>query len=437
MRLNLKLNSIWAAFLLLLAASTMAQAQWNWPEDKKTAEEKVVLYTDYMKQGNYEAAEKPLEWLLENAPDLNKSIYINGADIYEELAKKETDPAKKKEYIEKTLEMYDLRMKYFGDEADVLNRKANAAVKLLFRDKNEYDRLYDIFSKALEANGPKFAYYNIFPFMTVVKTQYEKGELENEQVIDIYDKLNEVIDKNVEAGGKYANKYKEQADKIDGLFMQTISVDCDFIANKMVPKMEQNPDDTDLAKKIIALSLASECTDRDYFTKAAITTFEKEPNAGLAKTIGERMMREGDTEEAMEFLQKAAELSESDEQKAEVYLSIATINLKEGNKSAARDYALKAAQTHESVASKAYNMVGNMYFTSHEQCKQGQDPVEDRATYIAAYEMYKKAGNAQNMQNAKEQFPSKEDVFTYNKEVGGQVTVGCWINETVTIRTRD
>lgn len=437
MRLYLKLNSIWLAFLLVFVASTVVQAQWNWPEDKKTAEEKVVLYTDFKKQGNFEAAEKPLQWLLENAPDLNPSIYINGAEIYEELAEKETDPAKKKEYINKALEMYDARIKYFGGDADILNRKANAAFKLFFRDRSEYDRLKDIFSKALEANGENFAYYNIVPYISVVKTLYEQGQMNQDQVIEIYDKLNAIIDKNVESGSKNADKYREQAEKLDGIFMATINVDCEFIANKMVPKMEQNPDDTELAKKIIALSLAAQCTDRDFFTKAAITTFEKEPNAGLAKTIGERMMRNENYEEAVDFLNQAAELSENDEQKADIYLSLASLNQKQGNKSAARDYALRAAQASRGVADKAYTLVGNMYFTSYEQCKQGKDVVEDRAVFIAAYEMYKRAGNTEGMQNAKEQFPSKEEVFTYNKRVGDQVKVGCWINETVTIQTRD
>ncbi len=433
--MHLKFSSIWSVFVFILVASTVAKAQWNWPEDKKTAQEKVVLYTDAKKQGNLEAAVQPLGWLLENAPDLNPSIYINGADIYEDLAQKETDAAKKKEYTEKALQMYDTRIKYFGGEADLLNKKASAAAKLLYSNKEQHDTLSSIFSKALKANKEKFAYYNIFPYMAIAKGLYEQKKMSQDELIDVYDKLNEVVDKN--AGGKDAAKYQEQAEKVDAIFIQTIDVDCNFIADKLVPKMKENPGDTDIAKKIIALSLASECTDQPYFTEAAIATFNKEPNAGLAKTIGERMMREGSEKEAMEFLNKAAQLSESNQQKAEVYLSMASINLKQGNRNAARDYAIKAAQTDQSVAGKAYTTVGNMYMNSYEECKGGKSEIEDRAVFLAAYEMYQKAGDSQGMAHAKEQFPSKELVFTHNKKVGGSIKVGCWINETVTIRTRD
>ena len=32
------------------------QPGWNWPENKSSAEEKNVLYADYLKEGNCEAA---------------------------------------------------------------------------------------------------------------------------------------------------------------------------------------------------------------------------------------------------------------------------------------------------------------------------------------------------------------------------------------------
>jgi hypothetical protein len=57
--------------------------------------------------------------------------------------------------------------------------------------------------------------------------------------------------------------------------------------------------------------------------------------------------------------------------------------------------------------------------------------------YLAAYDMYQRAGDAKGMARAKEQFPSKEEIFLINWSVGDTQRVSCWINETVTIRTRD
>ncbi len=205
----------------------------------------------------------------------------------------------------------------------------------------------------------------------------------------------------------------------------------------MLPKLQANPDDAEMAKKIIALSLASSCTDRPFFIEAAEATFNAEPNAGLAKTIASRKLANDETDEADEWFKKAIELSSDDEQKGEIYMDMASINLKNGDKAQARNYALKSASMSSEQASKAYKMVGNMYMNSYDQCKGGKNMVEDQAVFIAAYDMYAKAGDRAGMSSAKEQFPSKEEVFTYNKKVGEKVKVNCWVGESVTIQTRD
>ncbi len=112
------------AFIVGLATMAIAQPGWNWGDSVDKAKEKNALYTDFVRAENWKAALGPHSWLLKNTPDLNASIYINGAKIYEGLADNTDDKAKTLEYQGKALEMYDLRIKYFNSEADVLNRKA-------------------------------------------------------------------------------------------------------------------------------------------------------------------------------------------------------------------------------------------------------------------------------------------------------------------------
>ncbi|MEM1407354.1 MAG: hypothetical protein AAGG59_11305, partial [Bacteroidota bacterium] len=78
-----------------------------------------------------------------------------------------------------------------------------------------------------------------------------------------------------------------------------------------------------------------------------------------------------------------------------------------------------------------------LYYGSFETCAGKEDWVKDRAIFIAAYEKFRQAGNSSMMSKAKEAFPSKEEVFTYNYKAGDKITVGCWVGETVTIQTRD
>ena len=81
--------------------------------------------------------------------------------------------------------------------------------------------------------------------------------------------------------------------------------------------------------------------------------------------------------------------------------------------------------------------MGDLYYNSFDNCAKKQNLAEDRLVYIAAYEMYQKAGNAQLMARAKAQFPSKEEIFLLNWQTGSNQQVKCWINEAVVLKTRD
>jgi tetratricopeptide (TPR) repeat protein len=141
----------------------------------------------------------------------------------------------------------------------------------------------------------------------------------------------------------------------------------------------------------------------------------------------------GDTPCTEEYLNKALELTDDINEKGEVYMLLGTMA---GSKSAARNYFVKATASPEQAA-KAYTSIGNLYFGSGDECREGISKVDDRGCYLAAYEMYRKAGNSAAMERAKQQFPSKEEVFLEGKSVGSTLSVGCWINESVTIQTRD
>src|SRR5205085_9347795 len=120
----------------------------------------------------------------------------------------------------------------------------------------------------------------------------------------------------------------------------------------------------------------------------------------------------------------------------ETLILIGTTQAKSGNKSAARE-SYRSAAAADPSNKEAYEKIGDLYQTSMGECSKKETQAQDRLVFIAAYEMYAKAGAQQKMSNAKEQFPSKEDIFLLNWKVGDQKSTGCWIGETVAIRTRD
>lgn len=412
-----------------------ANAQWNWPDDREKAEEKNALYTDNFKQGNYRAAANHLGWLLKNAPNLNKSIYINGVRIYDGMASEESDPAKKVVFQDSVLLLYDLRIQYFGEEGKVLNRKAFDAYKYFKGDKSRYEELFQLFKSTFELNGNSVMDNNLLSYMDVVRRyKVSGGSMTDEEVLDIYEEIVKILNYKIDKG-KNVDKLRTYLDNVNGLLVSTIDVDCDFVQNTLGPKLQAEPDNLKLAKNILRLGFAGKCMDSEAFIEGAKVVQKHEPEYGLAKLIGQSAAARKDFETAVKYLGESVELTDDNTKKGDSYYSLAIIQTNLNKKVSARNYARKAAEV-DPTKKDAYKLIGNLYYNSFNECKKDQNPVHDKAVYIAAYEMFRRAGDSGGMSRAKAQFPTMEEIFTWDMQEGDQYKVGCWINETISIMKR-
>jgi hypothetical protein len=163
----MKSKIILCLILLLGFAGAMAQSP-NWGASAAEAQEKYALFTDNTKQNNYAEAVKPLRWLLKNAPELGAPLYINGIKVYEGLVDKTKDPKLLTAYQDTALLLYDLRVKYFGDEANVLNRKGLKAYAYLNSRPNSLDQLYPLYAKIIDLNKDETYNHNVQVYMDLV-----------------------------------------------------------------------------------------------------------------------------------------------------------------------------------------------------------------------------------------------------------------------------
>lgn len=427
-----------AVFMAVMISVQWAQAQcedgWCWGSDPDKAKEKNALYTDAFKADNYVEAATHLDWLLQNTPDLNKSIYINGAKIFETLANTEADPAKKKELEDKTLQMYDLRIQYFNDEPDVLNRKAYVAYKLLKDNPKRYQELLDLFDRAYELNKNELFTNNLAAYMDVLRRYKAVGNtLTDEQIFDRYFKISDVVEYKDKNGSTVPDSIKDFIDKM--LLDLVPNIDCSIVINDFGPKLEAAPD-LNLAKKIFKLMLTGKCTDDPLALKAARMIDDAEPSYGIKIFIAARASQDGDQTTAIKYFEQALTLTDENVKKGDIYLKLARIKAGQGMKSTGRDLANQAMAADPTLKSEAYKFIGDLYMTSFDDCATKQDMVKDRAVFIAAYDMYQKAGDAEAMARAKNQFPSMTELFEKGYEVGAEMKVNCWINTTVSLDRR-
>ncbi len=426
--------------LVFVSAFSFSQEGWNWPEDpnmKTQAMEKQAYYKLLIAQSKHEEAMDPLNWLYENNPNLNPSIYIQGVDCLEEVIKKTTDKARKERLQDSLLWMFDQRIEYFDNDASTMDRKAYEAFKMHYRTPAKYAMLFDIYSKAYEMNGPEISTFNLNPYMLLAKQYYLSApdEMPAEKVLDIHTQISDIIEIK-RKNGENASKLDKEQSKTDAWLSSIPGIlTCEFIEEKLVPKFKENPTDLNTAKKIYKYSSEAKCTDKPYFLQAVERLFQEQPSAALAISIGNRHVASGEPSKSLQFYEKGEELASTDTEKYETLIGQAVAHSKLGNKSRSRAMAYEALSAKPG-SKEAYNLIGNLYFTSFDDCKGEQSQVQDRAIFIAAYDMYNKAGNTAQMNASKAQFPSIEDIFNEGKEEGDPITIGCWINTTVNLQRR-
>jgi tetratricopeptide (TPR) repeat protein len=427
--------------LLILALGSFslvyAQQGLNIPAGKeKETQEKWILMNDDVTNKDFTAARSSFAWLMQNAPKINPGLYIKGAQIYEALATTpNTDANRVRGYEDTLLLIHDLRIQHFNDEANVLNRKGLYAYRFLInRNPPPIEQLHGMYARIVELNPTSTLFPpNALSYMDLMCRHKNDGKLNDQQVLAGYEKIDQAYAANIEQGNQ-VDAWNQVKVEIDRILAACVTIDCEFVKNNMAPQYRANPQDLNMAKKIASYMITGKCTDDPLFMEAANHISRAEPTYAWEIMLAQKEINSQNLDGAVQHYQKAIELAETNTKKAEANMSIGNIYSSKGQKEAARA-AFQRALAADPSFRDAYTAIGDLYYNSRE-CAKG-NVVEQRMFYIAAYEMYERGGASSKMAAAKSQFPSKQDVFTNIGKTKKTLPTGCWINETVTIRTRD
>jgi tetratricopeptide (TPR) repeat protein len=156
--------------------------------------------------------------------------------------------------------------------------------------------------------------------------------------------------------------------------------------------------------------------------------------------MGTLNLKKEDFGKATEYMQEAANLFEDNADKIKALELLGNINFNQRNYTQARANAQKILQIDPNYG-KAYMLIGDLYAASSSMCT--GDDLGGKTVFWAAIDKYLKArsvdpsveadANAKIAQYSKH-FPASADLFFRDLHDGNSYTVGCWINETTTIR---
>ncbi|CAI8349870.1 MAG: Uncharacterised protein [Flavobacteriales bacterium UBA4585] len=182
------------------------------------------------------------------------------------------------------------------------------------------------------------------------------------------------------------------------------------------------------------------CTDNPVFISIAETLYEIEPSAQAALKMAKLDVNKGDWAMAKKYYTEAIEQEEDLRRKANTYMGLAYVNQKMGALSSAKSNCLKAGQLRKNWGNP-YLYLATIYADAAGSC--GSNAVEKNAVYWAAINKLSYARSidpsiadkaAKLISAYSQQIPDKGISFQLGYKEGDKINIGCWINETVSVK---
>lgn len=398
----------------------------------------------------YESALKPWMAVYENCPASSKNIYIYGPRIFKALYEAAPDAAKKKEYLDKTMEIYDTRIKYYGEDdakGTILAYKAYDYMELM-GEKTDQTVVYSWLGEALKEMKGNMNPLDAYSYYMVASlSQYLNDNSKKDQYLQDYFTVVGYVDQAI-ANAKSAND-QANADYLtmvkDGIvkgFINSGAGDCKTLTEYYADKVEPNKTNKEFLNEVINALGSVGCSETDLYFTASEYLYHLEPSAGAAIGLANKSLRDKDYDTALKYYDEAANL-EKDKNKASDYMmQLAGIFSNQRNFAKARQAANDALQYNPNNG-EAYILIAQLYASSANNIF--SEPEKAGLVYLVAVDKLQKAravdpsvaGKANSLINRySAAFMDTETAFMMGIKPGETVFIPGWIGENTTVRLR-
>lgn len=421
-------------------------------EDSIRCRQNLSLCYTYITQNDYATALEFWEIAYNECPASSVNLYNYGTRIRTWQLKNEKDPAKKMEYFNLLMQVYDQRIRYFGDYArmpapSVLGRKA-ADYLVLHPDGENSDKqpAYEWLKTCVEQSSvsqfdPAYARY----FIIASRSLLDKVPGHKTQFLSDYLAISDMLNRKLaeETDPAAQTKIKGYKQDVDDLLVNSGVADCASMEEIFAPDLEANKADAAWLDKVITLFKRAKCTETNVYFQASQYAHEVQPTAESAEGCAYMCIKKGDYMKAADYLKEAVSLETDNEKKAEYEYVAASALFAGKSYTEARRHALEAVN-YKSDYADPYILIAKMYANSVDMF---DDAVIRRAVYWVAVDKLEKAKSVdpsvaetvnELIRKYREQYPRSEDVFMHPEvDEGKPYTVKGWINERTIVRSKN
>jgi len=407
--------------------------------DSATCVVHLSLYREFYKQKNFKDAMPHWRWVFLNCPLSSQNLYIDGAKMVSDYIEKTTDPTLKNKYFDTLLMVYDQRIASFDREAYVLGRKG---IDMITYKPENIEANYNTLKRSIELGGDNTEAAAVAYYFQSILAMVQAQKLDKSAVIDGYDQLSTIIDNNIakaQGNEKKLTLWGGVKANIETAFEPFAA--CEDLIPLYEKKFSQTPDDINMLIRMTSMLDRKGCTSSDIFFTATEKLHKLQPGAKSAYLMGSLSFEKKQYSKAADYLSEAISLADNNDDKIKALNLMAAVNYQLHNYPQARANAQKILQLNPSYG-KAYIFIGDLYAASSSMCT--EDDLSGKTVFWAAVDMYQKAksvdpSTAEEANNKIGQYaryyPAKDDLFFRDMHEGQPFTVGCWINESTTVRS--
>lgn len=409
------------------------------------------LYLGFYEQNDYKSAYPHWEKLYSSYPKITPNIYISGSVINEDQFNKAKTWAEKEKLIQKSVEICDKRIKYFGREGYVLGRKANSWLDFyrqndeelsLEKRKEVLKKGYEWLSQSVKLQGVDSEPPILVLLIQTSSTLFKMGELPKETVVLNYDLCSKLInDIQAKAGADKIENVKLSVSAIEQIFGTSGAADCEALINIYTPQYKEKSGDIDFIKAMLRRLSNANCDESELFSSATEKLYELDPSAEAAYNMARRFLKREDIEKAKQYYKQAMEQGTDQELMKKCYYEYGMIIYAKDNAlQEARNYANKALAIDPNYC-KALILIGDIYVAASHTF--GSDDFDKSTVFWVAIDYFNKAARAgedciaeasQKAAEFKKYYPNKEEAFFKGVNEGENFKVGGWINENTKVR---
>ena len=399
------------------------------------------LYKEFFKHSNYKDAIGPWRIVFGSCPASSERMYTEGVTMYRSLIQAETNVDSKERLIDTLMLIYDRRIEYFGQkggEGNILGRKGIDLLRYRRNDVNEVDKAYGHLKRSIELQKNKSRDAVVVTFMTASVTLNQKGKIEDNQTIEDYFMVTEIVDGLLNK----SSRWTKAKDNIDDMMLKSGILTCEALDRYFEPKFEAGKEDKAFLENVIKFYSSAGCDRANVYVSASEQMYKIDPGPESAHQLAILFIAKSDFRKAAQYLQMAV-IGENIENntRAEWFYELAVVSAANKDYCAAISYAREAI-AYKSDHGKAYITLGDAIIASRTNLG---DDFEQRTAFWVAADKYTKAKSVdpsvasdanKKLRDYAGQYPNHEEVFFRDLKDGDSYQVRGCINEYTTVRSR-